>query len=1611
MTGLAAHATPTQLGDLDDDGVFTANDLAKLVAHSTGAAPLPALLQPFADLTQDSVINDADHAALVSLILESSTPQNLPPTTVREASPATGEGDVAVTRETVLHFTMPLALNTALDTTQFYAEFGGRKILSRVEVSSDKKKATLFYLEPLPSNARIQVSFDSTGVSDLLDRAMDGNADGIPGGIYRTSFDTLSITAVAGTAISGRVFASEPGRGAGGATVDVPLSGVTVTVDGAEETLRTTTDAQGNFTLNPAPAGSFFVHVDGRTSPQSSYPDGNYYPAVGKRWETLAGRTDNLSGNSQDTSRGIIYLPKVLGSGMAAASQSQDTEVAFPPSVVADNPALAGTELKVPANSLFADDGTRGGRIGIAPVAADRLPSPLPPGLELPMVITIQTDGATNFDRPVPVTFPNLPDAVTGVKLPPGAKSALWSFNHDLGDWEVVGPMTVTEDGNFVKTDAGVGVQQPGWHGTRPGSQGNSPPPLGPPKPPNPPCPDKSAWEWANLVFDVGKETATCTAGFFKIKDAINCGLSVVSTTKTLITSVMSLEDSLKKGSSLESAEIALGIIETEVSRVEGLLACYKATSPVQKGKAIVDCVVNALTSADTICQFVDDPSGPPACRQGRGTRTFCTGVLAARAAYDNVKYWVTFAEGVEEKFAVETLKLVVGKLRLTLELIRRSKNQISSSAFGPPPPPLSQGIPLTNNEARIILEDLKLLRDALNELSEGAAAVKNMSDEAANLEKKGDALFQQTAEDLRSIGSPIEGSMFFQFKSDSMTQRGKTGSTGSANFFMPADARYELAVYEPSTRQIATTIGATGDAGSRNILNALVLMSTAGMPDMDNDDLVDAAEGVIGTNPANPDTDGDGVTDGAEVQQGTNPLNGFIATTGIVASVPTTAPAADIHALDNVAVTANGAGGISVFNVLSGLNPTRIADVDTPGLAVAVAGNGDHVAVADYLSGLAIVDITNSAAVKLSAQVNVGAAVQAVAVNGGLALAGTTTGQIVTVDLATATVLGRVNLPVTSVIQDLTVWRDTLYALQVGKLTALDLNTLAIQGSLNLSGQMGAGQRRWRLFAGEGTLYATHTTGFNIVDTGTNPGAPTLVQNFTTSQFGWKQIVANGSGLGIAATSPNSTNDGPHEIDLYTLGTNQRTPAYGSTFETPGLAAAVSIYNGLAYVADNSSGLQVLSYLSYDSQGQAPTISLQSNFSLNTTTKTGTAEEGKLMRLSAQVTDDVQVRNVEFHVDGQLLITDGNYPFEHRFRTPAISSGSPSFKVKAKATDTGGNVAWTDEYTITLVPDATPPQVLTVSPGNNAITGALTSLHASFNEPMNPATFATGFRLTEAGADKAHGTADDVVRSGDVTYRENIRTAFMAFPSPGLQPGLYRISLQAPAADGAGNVIATPFVSGFRIYNASLDTDGDGVPDEYEPALGLNPTKADTNNNGISDGMEDYDGDGLKNAAELAYGFNPLLSDGNGNGIADGLEDPDYDALTNSQELAIGSHPLNPDTDADGWNDETEVTGQGNPLNPAIKPRLMISSAPQAAINIHKASFEAALGYGVITQQPQAPINVHKASFEAALGYGVITQQPQAPINVHKASFGTGQGYGALTSQPQAPVKVRLQP
>lgn len=695
---------------------------------------------------------------------------------------------------------------------------------------------------------------------------------------------------------------------------------------------------------------------------------------------------------------------------------------------------------------------------------------------------------------------------------------------------------------------------------------------------------------------------------------------------------------------------------------------------------------------------------------------------------------------------------------------------------------------------------------------------------------------------------------------------------------------------------------------------------------DEDGDLLSRFAESIIGTSDLESDTDNDGIDDYTEILQGTNPISGLAVSTGIIASAPTRSPAIDITAANNLAVTANGGAGVTVFNIFAGLNPSRIAEVDTPGMAYRVAADDDLVAIADGFAGLAVVDVSDPPSSRIVHEVPLGSDAFSVATNGPIAYVGTAGGSVVRVNMLTGEVLDEVSLAGSGPVRDVHMGGDVAYALRGQTISAIPLLSSELSVASTVTNPGILPNPSWqRLFAGEDVLLATNQFGWNQFNLSEDPLHPVLIDTVSTTMVGWKQIVPTGSGLGIGVAGAGVlASQPPHDVLLYDIGNNQLGSGFLTTFQTPGTALAASASNGLAYVADGVRGLQVLNYKAYDSLGIPPTISLTSNFVLGA--NTGAISAGKVARFSARVTDDVQVRNVEFYINGGLAFTDGTFPFEHRFLAPPLSS---SFTVRARAVDTGGNEAWTNEYTITVMAETTPPQLLPLTQSGGAVLEPTDSLTVRFNEIMDLESLRNGgIVMTEAGADGIFGTADDAaVDPAEWVFINEAFSTVLRFDGL-LNPGYYRIDVTVASLDLAGNALVTGATSDFRIAS-SVDSDNDGLADDYEALLGLVVGLADTDMNGIVDGDEDFDGDGVRNREEVVLGFDPTNPDSNGNGILDGAEDRDFDGLPDVMELRGETDYTKADTDGDGWDDAGEVAAGMNPLIPE-----RLNTAAQSAGN-----------------------------------------------------------------------------
>ena len=69
LTAGPLAALPLLLGDLDGDNQPTILDLVRLIGHINGVSPLGAALQPYGDINEDGLINQADLDLLPNAIL------------------------------------------------------------------------------------------------------------------------------------------------------------------------------------------------------------------------------------------------------------------------------------------------------------------------------------------------------------------------------------------------------------------------------------------------------------------------------------------------------------------------------------------------------------------------------------------------------------------------------------------------------------------------------------------------------------------------------------------------------------------------------------------------------------------------------------------------------------------------------------------------------------------------------------------------------------------------------------------------------------------------------------------------------------------------------------------------------------------------------------------------------------------------------------------------------------------------------------------------------------------------------------------------------------------------------------------------------------------------------------------------------------------------------------------------------------------------------------------------------------------------------------------------------------------------------------------------------
>jgi hypothetical protein len=250
-------------------------------------------------------------------------------------------------------------------------------------------------------------------------------------------------------------------------------------------------------------------------------------------------------------------------------------------------------------------------------------------------------------------------------------------------------------------------------------------------------------------------------------------------------------------------------------------------------------------------------------------------------------------------------------------------------------------------------------------------------------------------------------------------------------------------------------------------------------------------------------------------------------------------------------------------------LFPFSLATVgayDTPGLSYGVFVAGDHAFVADEVTGLVVIDITDPAAPAYAGGYNTPDRAWGLYVAGDHAFVADGESGVLVIDItapATPTLLGSYNTPGYAY----GVYVSGNYAFVADWDGGLAVVNITNPGTPTLAGSYDTpGRARGVYVAGDRAFVADYNEGLVVLDI-TNPASPSMVGSYDTPGTS-RGVVVSGDGAYVA--------DGGGGLQLIDV-SNPAVPTLAGSYDTPGTAVSVYVAGDRAYLADYDSGIHVI--------------------------------------------------------------------------------------------------------------------------------------------------------------------------------------------------------------------------------------------------------------------------------------------------------------------------------------------------------------------------------------------------------------------------------------------------
>ncbi len=284
----------------------------------------------------------------------------------------------------------------------------------------------------------------------------------------------------------------------------------------------------------------------------------------------------------------------------------------------------------------------------------------------------------------------------------------------------------------------------------------------------------------------------------------------------------------------------------------------------------------------------------------------------------------------------------------------------------------------------------------------------------------------------------------------------------------------------------------------------------------------------------------------------------------------------------------------------------------------------------------------------------------------------------------------------------------------------------------------------------------------------------------------------------------------------------------------------------------------------------------------------------GTFNKAIARRTTSTNNRDVEVSPDGALLFSTGDLGLQ-----------------VLKLTDTG---IYDPNAAISRVTTDGPARDVEVSPDGGVVFS--TSIAGALNVFRIPTSFdqTTQWQAIARLSTSSNSREVEVSPDGGLVYVTNFDLGLVSIYAFG-----------ARATDGTS--AATGSFGLTQINTISVGDNPEAVvfSAQAEVAVVVNSGSDDVSVISFASNGVDTDGDGLTDEDELALGTDPNNRDTDGDSYIDGLDDlplnpsehldPDHDRLGNNAEAAAGTDINNPDTDGDTLSDYDEVNGITDPL------------------------------------------------------------------------------------------------